>query len=400
MRRALVPIAAVLAAAILAVEIAAWASVDHLHVGRSDFTSTYVGATLLRQGHRGDLYDEGLQAALHSQVIAPDREGNLPFVNPPTAALLVAPLSLLPLDAAYRVFGLLQLLLLVAAVLIAARGSPPRDRVAAALVGVGGVGTLALLLLGQWDGVNALALAVAYRLWLVEREAAGGAVLAIGFALAKPHLALGLALLLLGRRSPRMLAGAVAGVAAVVLVDLLAVGPAGLEGFLRADITDASRWPLASLLGFTGLTGSWLGDGTAAQAAAWVLTALALLACALLGDAWRRSPELTAPVLAAACALSLVASPHLLSQDLVVLAPAVAMALAWTATRSGAAPLGGTPAVLGLWVLLNLAAIADLGNSSPAPPGRLVPWVLAGAGVAGIVALRRRTGRTLPAAAA
>jgi len=115
---------AAISVALLAAYVVVWAHVGATDIGRSDFTSTYVGGTLLREGHRADLYSDPLQAGLHSRLIAPDREGNLPFVDAPAAALLAAPVTLLPLDVAYRVWGLLQLVVLVAAVAVAARAAP------------------------------------------------------------------------------------------------------------------------------------------------------------------------------------------------------------------------------------------------------------------------------------
>ena len=385
---------AVLAAAIavLAVDAVVWLGVDRLHVGRSDFTATYVGAVLLRDGHRGDLYDDSVQAPLHARLIAPDTEGNLPFVNPPAAAVAALPVTAFSLDTAYRLWCLLQIGLVIAAVTVAVRAAPwppgtePRLRAAAGAAAAAGIGTFSTWVLGQWDGVTALGLALAYRSFRQRRDAAGGAWLAVGVLLAKPHLGLGLAAWLLGRRSPRALAGAVAATGGLAAVSLAAVGPAGMAGFAHAALDSTSRWPLRTLLGFTGLLGSWLGDTASAHAGAAVLSVLALAVCAWLGDAVRRRPERLDVALAGATALSLVAAPHLLGHDLVVLAPAAA----WSAAV--AARAGASGRALLLWLLVNLAAALDLGNGRPAPPGRLVPWalLLAGGVACAMVLARRR----------
>ena len=44
-----------------------------------------------------------LQTRVHTQVVARDHIGNLPFVDAPLAAVIAAPVTLLPPDAAYRV---------------------------------------------------------------------------------------------------------------------------------------------------------------------------------------------------------------------------------------------------------------------------------------------------------
>ena len=168
LRRGSAVLPAAIAAAVLLAYVVLWLGAGAAQIGRSDFTSTYVGATLLREGQGGSMYDETLQAPLHAALIAPDREGNLPFVNAPLAAAVALPVSLLSLQAAYRLWSLLQLALLVGAVVVAIRAAPgrrslpPLTLVAVGLGALACLGTLATLLLGQWDGLSALGLAVAY----------------------------------------------------------------------------------------------------------------------------------------------------------------------------------------------------------------------------------------------
>jgi hypothetical protein len=407
MSRPRLPAATVAAVAVLllAAYAALWAGVSQANIGTSDFTAIYVGGTLLREGHGAAIYDQTLQAPLHAALIAPLQRGNLPFVSPPLAAAAVVPLTLLPLTAAYRLWQALQLLMLAVAVLVATRAAPwpaalRRSGVAgaAALASLAGTGTLSLGLLGQWDGFSALGLAGAYALWRRGDRFAGGAVLAATAAIAKPHLALGLALLLLGWRDRRVLAGAAAGLAAVLLLSLLAVGPGGLGGFVEAARGDAGRWPLASMLGFTGLFGSWLGDGAATQLLAAAGSALAVAGCLFLGRRLARGSALE-PCLAAATLLSLLASPHLLSHDLVLLAPVVVALLAWAAVHEGSILWPGPHgrSVLAGWVVLSLATALDLGSQTAAPPGRLVPWALLGLAGLLIWHLRLRSPRLAPA---
>jgi Glycosyltransferase family 87 len=383
------PAAAVAAVAVvlLAAYAVLWAGVSQTDIGTSDFTASYVGATLLREGHGAALYDEALQAPLHAALIAPLRRGNLPFPNPPLAAVVAVPFTLLPLDTAYRLWQALQLVLLALAVVLVARVAPWPRRLrgtgavtATVLVALAGTGTLSLGLLGQWDGLSAFGLAAAYALWRRDHGFAGGAVLAMTATVAKPHLAIGLAGLLLGWRDRRVLAGAAAGLVAVLLLSLVAVGPAGLSGFVAAARSDAGRWPLASMLGFTGLTGSWLGDGTTAELLAAAGSVAAVVACVVVGVRIARDRSALEPCLAAATLLSLLASPHLLSHDLVLLAPVLAGLLAWATAHDGAAAWPGQASrlILGGWLLLSLATALDLGAQQAAPPGRLVPWALLG----------------------
>ena len=361
-----------------------WLHVTPQQIGRSDFTSTYVGATLWSGGHHSDLYDQSLQAQKHAQLIAPDTEGNLPFVNPPTAAVIAAPLTSLGLTSAYRVWSLLQGALLVVAAAIAWRATPkPRPAIEVALLALAMPATLAMLLLGQWDGLSALGLAGAYALIRSERERWAGALLAITLLAAKPHLAIGIAAFALGWRDRKVLLGAALGAVAIAAVSLIAVGPAGINGWISIERYDASRWALASFLGANGWLASWGVSSVASQIFGAVVDCGALALAVWLGQNLRRggSLELT---FCGAVILSLVASPHLLSQDLALLVPCVIWAFSWARRVTPSMQLRTLTAC----VLIYLAAFVDFGNDGVGVPGRLVPVAL-GLGAAAVVVAAR-----------
>jgi hypothetical protein len=373
--------------------LVAWQGLSRFDVGRSDFTAIYMGGTLLREGHGAQLYDERVQAPVHATLIAAgDHEGNLPYVNPPGAALAVLPVTLLDLPTAYRVWSLLQLVLIGLGVAAAVRAAPwprstPRStRLAAWAVSTAGAGAVSTLLLGQWDGVLTLAVGMAYASWRRDRPATAAVWLTAVAVVAKPHLFLGVAAFLLMRRERRALVAAGATAGALALVSLALVGPHGMADFARISLTGADRWPLAGLLGFAGLFGSWMGQVALAHALAALGSVAAVVGCGVLG-ARSRDPGKFETALAGTLALSLVASPHLLHHDLALLAPAAAWMLGRAASRDRgvtAWPGVATRRVLMLWVALNCAAALDFGNGSSAPPGRVVPLVLAALGIAAL----------------
>jgi hypothetical protein len=396
-----------LAVTLLAYQLSVWAGLGRVDQVGSDFSASYVASTVWLQG--GNLYDQHLEIARHFALIPPGYHVtfiNLPFITPPLTAVLVAPLTLLDLPTAYRLASLLQYAMLVAAVALAVRHAPWPSRApaglraAALLGGLAGVGGGVLLLHGQWDGVSALSLALAYAAWRRGHRARAGAWLIGGALLAKPHLALGLAVWMLAWRDRRIIAGAAAGAAAVVAASLLLAGPAACLAWVESLGGSATHSPLPTLLGFTGLFGSWLSDGATAQALAAACSVVAVGTCWLLGDRARRRPDLLEPSLAGAVALSLVAAPHLLTHDLSLLAPALAWTVAWAA-----APVrvrdGRLATVACGWVMLNLAAylVLDIGRRPLTAPGRVMPLVLVAAGVVAARAcgVSLRTSRPAPA---
>jgi hypothetical protein len=382
--------------AMLVAYVVLWLEVDRAQIGRSDFTSTYIGATLLRQGHGASMYNEGLQSPLHAALIAPDHEGNLPFVNPPLAAALALPTTFLSLPAAYRLWSLVQLSLLVIAAVVGIRAAPGQRtlgsgmRVTAGVAALAGVGTGATLLLGQWDGLAALGLALTYSLLRRDRPTTAGAVLAVTSLIGKPHLALGLAAFALGRRDRRLIVGVLAGGAVTAAASLLVAGPAGVAGFIGAALHSTTRWKLASMVSAVGIGGSIFANSAPAYLLGGLVALAAVVGAAAFGSASRSEGPRLEAALAGATLLSLVAAPHAYWDDLALLAPVTAWSLC--ALAFWHADLRLWAALVGVWMAISLTAYLDIA-SAPEPWGVLTPWALiAAAGVAAVSCVRLSMG--------
>jgi hypothetical protein len=391
-----------IAAALLVAYAVIWTQVTSFDVGRSDFTAFYVGGTLLREGHTGDLYSQAVQQPLHSALIAPDPEANLPFVNTPVAAALVLPVTLLPLDAAYRLWSLLELAVLILAVVLAVRTVdwPPGTRgvwkIAAGAAALAGVGTWTMFVQAQWTPLLALGLVLAYRSWKGGHLATGAAVLVVSAGIAKPHLALGLLAFLIGWRRRRVILGALAGGAALAVASLALVGPSGVTGFVNILASSTTRWALSTMVSFIGVVGSVFGNGLVAHLVGLAATLLACAAAFWLGMRVRRDATRLDTALAGAAVLSLLASPHAYPDDLVMLAPALVIGVAAAARRVGSsAPLTLTSPVVvafGAWALISIAACADLIDAASFPPGQLAGWALLVAAALACIATGRSAG--------
>lgn len=398
MSRVRLPAALLLVAAalVLAHYVQVWASVPAVGARTSDFAGTYAASTLWRTGSGSSMYDVAAQEAVSRAAGVPANHLFIPFQNPPLAAVLASPLSLLDATAAYRLWSLLQAGALVVAVLIAARAAPwpgRRPRLSAAAcagVALAGFGTGLLLVEGQWDGLPALGVALAYLGWRRGDHLAPGFAAGFAFAAAKPHLAAGVVAFMAGRRDWRGLAGAAAGAGAVALGGLVTAGPGATSGFVHA-LLQPENSPPAQMQGVSGLIGSLFGGGLGAYAIALLLGGVGALVAGWLGAVSRRRSGLLEPALLGATALSLWASPHLLGHDLVILAPPLVATLAW-AMGHQVPPVREWPGALTLglvagWGALSIASDLDLGQSAVGLPGRLTPWVLLAGAVAIAVSL-------------
>ncbi len=363
-----------IAAALLLAYVLTWAQLSATGIDRSDFTSSYAAGVLLRHPGGAAVYDAATQTALRDQLIAPVSNGAVPFVDAPPAAVLVAPVTLLSLAWAYRLWTLCSLLILVLAVVVAVRSAPWSPgagrswRIAAGVAALGSMGTWTLLLQGQWGSLTALGLALAYRDWRLGNQFRGALILVIAAGVAKPHLALGLAAFMLGWSRRKVLLGAVAGVGTLAAASLAAVGAAGVIAFATLATAQGGAWDLRRMLSFIAIPGSIAGNGTISEVIGLTGTAAACVVAWRLGVLARRHPERLAPALSAAAVLSLLGAPHAYAQDLVMLAPALVWGVAIARERG--------IAVLGLWALITVTAFIDFVDAGAFPPGQLAPWAL------------------------
>jgi len=378
-----------IAAALLLAYVLIWARLPTADIDRSDFTSSYVAGLLLRHPGGAAVYNAATQTALRDLVIAPVRNGTVPFVDAPPAAVLVAPVTWLGLVGAYRLWTALSLALLVLAVVVAVRTAPwpeatPRIwRIAAGTAALASLGTWTLLLQGQWTSLTALGLALAYRDWRHGHEIRGAVILVLAAGVAKPHLALGLAAFLLGWGRRRVILGAIGGVAGLAVVSLVAVGTTGVLAFAGLATAQGGAWDLRRMLSFIAIPGSIAGNGTISEAIGLAGTAAACVVAWRLGALARRHPDRFDRALIAASVLSLLGAPHAYAQDLVMLAPVLIWAMAIAAERR--------IAVMSLWAVITAAAFVDFIDGGAFPPGQLAAWALIAAAVVACLAAWRPT---------
>ncbi|MFN2581351.1 MAG: glycosyltransferase family 87 protein [Candidatus Dormibacteria bacterium] len=383
-----------------------WASIPAQQATTSDYAGTYVASTLWRTGHANAMYDVPAEERVMAATGAPPDHLYIPFENPPLAAVVAAPLSLLDAASAYRVWSVVQLGLVVAAVVIAVMASPRPSRVprlpviAISGLAVAGFGTGVLFVEGQWDGVSALGIAMAYAGWRKGWISGPGFAIGVTAALAKPHLVVGVLAFMAGRRDWRGLAAAATGGVTVAVAGIALAGPVALQAFI-ATLLQPSSSPTAWMQGATGLFGSLLGGGAVPYALALGTALVALAAAGWLGARSRCDRGVIEPAMLGAVTLSLFASPHLLGHDLTLLAPVVAATLVWTLRsewEAGAWPGKRTTAIAVAWTAVNVATFFDLGHNTVGLPGRLTPWVLAACGAVLVACLRVRSGVRRPVA--
>ena len=125
--RTAVVCAAAAATALLAYYLIAWAQVSPLRERGTDFSASYVAALLVRDGQGPSLYDQRAEHARHVQLLPAGTVIDLPFITPPTTALLAMPFTLTDPGTAFRLWSLCQLALLALAIVIASRAATWED---------------------------------------------------------------------------------------------------------------------------------------------------------------------------------------------------------------------------------------------------------------------------------
>jgi Glycosyltransferase family 87 len=296
----------------------------------SDFSPSWLGGSVWRTLGPGHGYDSAAQAALYAHVAAGQGHGWMyPNTWAPGSLLLGIPLSLLSLTTAFDIWIAFQVVVLAAAAMIAATVAAPSSsrwlRVAAASGAALGAGAMATALFGQWDGIPALGVALAYALWSRGHEGRAALVLTVLLLSGKPHLALGLLAFAAARGSRRGLVGIAVGLVVTGVVDLALVQPMGMRGWIDT-LGQVSTLSATASLSVFGLLANTVG-GSLAEGIAVAGAAALLVAGGLFGWLSTRGARLPVCLLGATC-VSLLVSPHLFSQDLALLIPVVAALLA------------------------------------------------------------------------
>jgi hypothetical protein len=358
-----------------------------------DFPALYTGWRLAVARSAG-LYDFGAQGQLQRTILGVDAYagGVLPFVHPPHAALLLAPLGWLSLRGAFLLWTAIQLGLLGGLAWQIQRLFAPRPRTVR-LLAISVALAFPPLAITVWFGQVSLLVLVGFTglaLALRDRRprpwAAAFALLLISIKpqlLVFPLLAVALAGGGAALRRFGVLMLALGGLAAAVL------GPGVWPGFFRATArllswSSEEGLPVATMHNLRGLLTAFLGEGSRAAitTASAVSLGVALAAFLVLGRRLRDRPLL---LLAVASGVGAFFSLHLFVQDDLVYLLAVGLAGDHLARGSRAMPVAaalaavpvlyqlampaGFTALLPLLVLAALALALRAGRppTDPAP---------------------------------
>jgi hypothetical protein len=291
-----------------------------------DFVALYASARLVAVGRAADVTDRAAIAAMEHEV-RPERSLFLNNPNPPVLSLLLAPLGALPFEAAYAIWLTVLVAAAAGAALLLGGTMTGGQRAALFALALLAPPTLVAFVNGQTTPLLLLALAAALR-----APPRWSGLLLAATAL-RPQFAplFGLVALM----DPRRRWPFVAGAAAVALSSLLLVGIGGVPGYL--DLVTYSAAEMRPVdVGLASLVRRLAGLDDALSSLALSAGLLALAAIAIVRTpAERRVAE--------AGAWSLVAAPHALPHDDLVVYPAVAARA--TTTRAAALWAGSGVAV-------------------------------------------------------
>jgi len=347
-----------LALIILAVSCVEFAR-NWLHPSSRDFVSFWGAAKLAWAGTPALAYNNAALHAVQVKVASFSGSAEMPFPYAPAFLLILMPFAALPFPLAMVVWTLGTWGLYAFA---ARRFAPEAGWLPLAFPAI-----FATAAIGQNGFLTATLFLVGLALLHRGRQFAAGLVL--GCLVLKPQLALMLPVAMLAGREWRVIAGAIVSATALMLVGVLAFGPAVTTAWL-------DQMPLYARIARDGLVG-WhklvsvyaaaREAGMPEQAAFTLHAVVALAAAALVARCWtsKTEPMAKAAVLAAA---TMLASPYVYLYDALVLIPA----FVWLVQRRAPIALVAT-----LW-LSPLLIIVQTAGAVPVNIGPLLPIALLG----------------------
>lgn len=334
----------------------------------SDWPAFATGARLIVE-NPSHLYDLDVQRRVELEVtggrtlITLGIKGILPFLAPAWVAFIAVPFEVFGTNVGGRLWILFGLACLALGLYLAVRPRPPTQWLPA----FASVPTALMLLNAQLDGLVALGIGAAISLW--SRPYLAG--LALGLTLVKPHLTLPIGFALIAARQWRVLVGwAAAGI--LLWASSAVLNPRWILDWLRSagtTVQPGGREVDLAHFGTLFPTG-WQGFGEAG------LALIAIVAVVLLAIRRRDDFQAAAAVLIAG---GVVAAPHALPADMVLVAVALAIWgratwYDWVLLSVGAAVCAVTPAplpaVVGVlvigWVCLRAGGVTGR-RRGPAP---------------------------------
>lgn len=333
----------------------------------NDFISFWTGASFIRNGAGGSLFDMDAQARFQSQLreamtgTAEIRPGVVldPFHSPPAQGFILLPLTLLPFQVAYIAMGAVSLLTVLGVVALQLRGYPWGKSAAALMIASAPVADT--LLFGQVNAQFVAGLGLGVLAMSRGLPFVGGALL--GILWLKPQYAVLFLALFLVKRRWRELAGIISSGAAIAAVSTALVGPDGVLRFLRVLSEIGGFYPPPDSFIFPQSMVNWRGllvslfPGIAA-AEGWLLMSLLGLftaAGALLAFAgpWDASSSVFPRQMLAVAIASIVASPHSNFHGLVIILGVIPFVVA--------KPLNGARFERTLWWLIGALYLVSVG---------------------------------------
>jgi hypothetical protein len=326
----------------------------------TDFRIWYAAATIGPHSGWSHLYDTAYQMAAVEAVWPGSRY--LVFANPPVAAWIVLPFTLLPFTAALALWTVLSLTVLVG-VSQAFSSGQPASRAVYALSVLGFLPTFVMVEAAPLSPIVFGAIGACALLLIRRHELAAGAVLSL--LMVKFNLALLVPLALLAAGWWRTFAAWLVTSAGLGLISIAATGQQGVLQFIQLNtdyLTDTYHlnYSLATLLG---------------SPTAWAAAAVATVAVTLATAWWHRGKGPQGPI-AAGIVGTLLINHHLTPADFTILLIAVWLVLdarprpwlrvlavglwaaGWTSSLGLAWPVAVMEALLLLGLLIDALAVS------------------------------------------
>jgi len=311
----------------------------------TDYASFVSAARILAAGSR-NLYSLAAQHAAESAYLGftPSPSVANAFLNPAPAAFVLIPLTGLPRAVGLGIFLAATLTCTVTAATLIYRRivdvvSPQRMRLVLTIVTAASFPAGMTLALGQWDPFIFLAETVAIVLLATKRSSIVAGML-LSVVLLKPQLGYLIPVALIASASWRVLWGMAGGAAMWAAASWLILGEHVLD-WPRLIVGNDSATTIQTL-GLPGFAGM-IARSAQASVVAWAVLSFGAAALAVRWRTRLRSDRAAAVVLGIAA--SLLISPHLWSDDLLLLA----LPLAWWARTQPRAALCAALALSAAW---------------------------------------------------